>query len=390
MTGTTYGPRELIDKLIGFDTTSRDSNLDLIAFVQDYLAGWGVESLLLPNEDGSKANLYATVGPDKAGGIVLSGHTDVVPVDGQDWSTDPFEVVERDGRLFGRGTCDMKAFIAIALAKVPDLVSQTLSTPIHFALSYDEEVGCLGVRPLVEHIKQHLPLPAVVIVGEPTDMTVVNAHKSGHRFITEVTGLEGHSSLPHQGVNAIMVAGEMLGEINRAAEELKAQPDCDHRFDPPYTSIHVGLIEGGTALNIIPLKCKIDWEARGLPGFDAGALVDRMNDYAAEHLIPKMHAVSPDTSIVTEHTDEIPALVPQDGSPAETLVMALARQNETFAVSYQTEAGYFQAIDIPTVICGPGSITQAHKPDEYVSLEQVDRCSKFLDRLVAHAAGSPI
>ena len=386
MTGTKYSPRELIDKLISFDTTSHKSNLDLIAFVQNYLTGWGVESLLLPNDDGSKANLYATIGPRKPGGIVLSGHTDVVPVEGQDWSTDPFSVVERDGLLFGRGTCDMKAFLAIALAKVPDLVERSLSTPVHFALTYDEEVGCLGVRPLAEHIKRHLPLPAIVIVGEPTDMTVVNAHKSGHRFITEITGLEGHSSLPDKGVNAIMVAGEMLGEINRIAEEFKSQTDRDPRFDTPYTSVHVGLIEGGTALNIIPLKCTIDWEARGLPGFEASEVVDRMNAYAAEHVVPQMHAISPKTGIVTEHTDEIPALVPQDGSPAETLVMALARQNETFALSYQTEAGYFQAIDIPTVICGPGSIAQAHKPDEYVSLDQVESCSKFMDRLVAHAS----
>ncbi|MEM8688058.1 MAG: acetylornithine deacetylase [Pseudomonadota bacterium] len=386
MTGTRYTPRDLIDKLISFDTTSHKSNLDLIAFVRDYLAGWGVDSLLLPNEDGSKANLYATIGPDQPGGIVLSGHTDVVPVDGQDWSTDPFSVVERDGLLFGRGTCDMKAFIAIALAKVPDLVDRTLAKPIHFALSYDEEVGCLGVRPLAEHIKRHLPLPAIVIVGEPTDMTVVNAHKSGHRFITEITGLEGHSSLPDKGVNAIMVAGEMLGEINRIAQEYKSPSGRDERFDTPYTSVQVGLIEGGTALNIIPLKCTIDWEARGLPGFEPSEVVERMTTFAAEHLIPQMHAVSPHTDIVTTHMDEIPALVPQDGSPAETLVMALARQNETFAVSYQTEAGYFQAIDIPTVICGPGSIAQAHKPDEYVSLEQVESCSEFMDRLVAHAA----
>ncbi len=386
MTGTTYSPRELIDKLISFDTTSRISNMDLIRFVQDYLQGWGVESLVLPNADGSKANLYATIGPDQAGGIVLSGHTDVVPVDGQDWSSDPFTVVERDGLLFGRGTSDMKAFIAIGLAKVPDLVARKLSTPIHFALSYDEEVGCLGVRPMVEHIKQHLPIPAVVIVGEPTDMTVVNAHKSGHRFRTEVTGLEGHSSLPQRGVNSIMIAGELLGEVNRIAEDMKAQARIDHRFDPPYTSIHVGLIQGGTALNIIPLKCAFDWEARGLPGFEPSEVVDRMSAFAETHLIGEMHAVSPNTGITTRHTDEIPALVPQDGSPAETLVMALARQNETFTVSYQTEAGYFQGIDIPTVICGPGSITQAHKPDEYISLEQVESCSQFMDRLVAHAA----
>ncbi len=386
MAGTTYSSREMIDRLISYDTTSRDSNLDLIHFVQDYLKDWGVDSILIPNEDGSKANLYATVGPDDRGGIVLSGHTDVVPIDGQDWTSDPFSVVERNGMLFGRGTSDMKAFIAITLAKVPDLVRRQLSTPVHFALSYDEEIGCLGVQPMVQHIKQHLPLPSIVIVGEPTDMTVVNAHKSGHRFITEVTGLEGHSSMTHLGVNSIMVAGELLGEISRMAEEYKTHPSCDHRFEPPYTTIHVGMIEGGTAPNIIPKSCRIDWEARGVPGFEAREVMDRLRAFADDNLLPKMHAVSTDTGIETRQADEVPALWPQDGSPAETLVMALARQNETFAVSYQTEAGYFQQIEIPTVICGPGSIKQAHKPDEFVALEQVGLCERFMDRLVEHVA----
>lgn len=384
MPGNTYSPRELIDILISYDTTSRESNLDLISFVQNYLKGWGIDSILIPNEDGSKANLYATVGPQDRGGIVLSGHTDVVPVDGQNWSTDPFKIAERDGKLFGRGTCDMKAFIAIGLAKVPELVKRPISTPIHFALSYDEEVGCLGVVPMIEHVKKHLPRPAIVIVGEPTDMTVVNAHKSGHRFRTEVRGLEGHSSMTQLGVNAIMYAGEMLAEVNRITEEMKTSRGHDHRFTPPYTTVHVGLIEGGTALNIIPKDCWFEWEARGLPGFDANELADRMNAFAEEHLHPKMHAVSKETGIITRYLDEIPALMPEDGSPAETLVMALARQNETYAVSYQTEAGYFQEIDIPTVICGPGSITQAHKPDEFVSLTQVGSCTSFMDRLVQH------
>lgn len=386
MAGTTYTSRELIERLIAFDTTSRDSNLELIDFVQEYLKGWGIDSILIPNEDGSKANLYATVGPDDRGGIVLSGHTDVVPIDGQDWSSDPFAVAERNGKLFGRGTCDMKAFIAIALSRVPQLVQQTLSTPVHFALSYDEEIGCLGAQPMVKHIKEHLPLPSIVIVGEPTDMAVVNAHKSGHRFITEVTGLEGHSSMTHLGVNAILVAGELLGEISRMAEVYKSHPSCDHRFEPPYTTLHVGLIEGGTAGNIIPKHCRIDWEARGVPGFQPDEVVDRLRAFAAEHLIPRMHEVSTETGIETWHAQEVPALWPQDGSPAETLVMALARQNETKAVSYQTEAGYFQQIDIPTVICGPGSIKQAHKPDEFVSLEQVALCDQFMDQLVEHVA----
>ena len=385
MTGTTYSARELINRLIAFDTTSHLSNLEMMDFVRDYLAGWGVESTLIPSDDGAKANLYATIGSKQEGGIVLSGHTDVVPVEGQAWTSDPFTIIEREGKLFGRGTCDMKGFIAIALSRVPALVNAKLSTPVHFALSYDEEVGCTGVRPMVTHIKENLPLPRAVIVGEPSMMTVVNAHKGGYTFITEVTGLEGHSSLAHKGVNAIMYAGEILGEINRMAAEYREELDETGRYDPPYSTIHVGTIQGGTALNIIPLKCRIVWELRSLPQHNAQQILDRINAFA-DTLIPAMHAVDPSTGIVTNCANEIPPLVAENGSPAESLVLALAQQNDTFAVSYQTEAGFFQDIGIPTVICGPGDIAQAHKPDEFVSLEQDAACEVFIDRLVAHVS----
>ncbi len=387
--GARYTPREMIAKLIGFDTVSRNSNLKLICFVEDYLDGWGVPHARVENETGTKANLLATLGPgDVAGGIVLSGHTDVVPVDGQDWTGDPFTLAERDGRLFGRGTCDMKSFFAIALALVPDFLARDLQVPLHFALSYDEEVGCLGVRPLIDQAISRLPRPQVVIVGEPTDMGVVNAHKSIHAFRTHVTGLEGHSSAPHEGVNAVMIAAELIHFIGTIQDDMKAKGDPTGRFIPPYTSVHVGPIEGGTALNIIPKDCSFQWEFRSLPGQDADEIIARVAAFSKTHLLPKMHEVSPDTGVETISSAHVPPLVPEDGSPGETLVLKLAEQNTTQAVSYGTEAGLFQLADIPTVICGPGSILQAHKPDEYVTVAQVEACERFMRRLIEHVHGA--
>src|SRR4051812_9533547 len=245
MPGQRFTAKDMLASLVAFDTTSRDANIPLIEFVEDYLAGWGIPSLRVDYEPGKKTNLYATIGPDAAGGIVLSGHTDVVPVDGQDWSSNPFRLDERDGRLYGRGTCDMKGFIAAALALVPEFKERDLSVPIHLALSCDEEVGCKGVRPLVAHMKEHLPRPKAIIVGEPTMMKVVNAHKSAVTFATEVLGHEAHSSCTHLGVNSILVAGELLTEISRIARDMRERGDPSHRFDPPYTTVHVGMIEGG-------------------------------------------------------------------------------------------------------------------------------------------------
>ncbi len=384
MTAPQYTPREMIEKLISFDTTSHLSNLPMMDFIRDYLSAHGVSSTYVSNDDGTKANLYATIGPDIAGGIVLSGHTDVVPIAGQDWTSDPFTVAERDGKLFGRGTSDMKSYIAIALALVPEFVARPLKIPVHFAFSYDEEIGCLGVRPLVRKIADDFPLPRIVIVGEPTNMTVVNAHKSGYRFTTEVTGLEGHSSATQQGVNAIMYAGEMIVEINRIEQEMRERGDPSGRFNPPYTTVHIGMIEGGTGTNIIPKTCRFTWEFRGLPGIDDTEIPSRVDRFAQENLVPKMHAVSKETGITTTFGSSIPAFAPEDGSPAETLVKALARQNDTYAVSYGTEAGFFQAADMAAVICGPGDIEQAHKPDEFITLSQVDSCVGFMRRLIDH------
>ena len=386
MARATIGSREMIERLIGYDTTSRESNLPLIEFVRDYLDGYGIKSDLVFDDARNKANLYATIGPADIGGVVLSGHTDVVPVDGQAWDSDPFSIAERDDKLFGRGTCDMKGFIAIALAMVPEFVEQKLTSPVHFAFSFDEEVGCIGVRPLIEHIRDNLPKPKIVIVGEPTNMTVVNAHKSGYSFMTEVTGLEAHSSVTHLGVNSIMAASDLIGELGRVGAEMMQRTDESGRFDPPYTTVHVGTIEGGTALNIVPRCCSFHWEYRGLPDQDDNEIPDRFNGYAEGTVLPAMQAVSDEARIETACVNAVPGLVPQEGSPAEALALRLAQQNDTFAVSYGTEAGLFQEAGMPAVICGPGDILQAHKPNEFLALEQVGRCEGFMRRLVKHLA----
>jgi acetylornithine deacetylase len=383
MGGQTYSARQMLAHLVKFDTTSRDGNIPLIEFVEAYLDGWDIPHFRVDYEAGKKTNLFATIGPDIAGGIVLSGHTDVVPVDGQNWKSNPFELVERDARWFGRGTCDMKGFVAVALAMVPKFKSANLKTPIHLALSCDEEVGCKGVRPLVAHIRDHMKKPRLVIVGEPTSMQVVNAHKAALTFSTEVTGLEAHSSLTDQGVNAIMVAGELLSEINRIREDLTERGDPTGRFNPPYSTIHVGVIEGGTAKNIIPRKCSFQWETRLLPTADMKEVPERFENFSRQ-LEPAMQKIADEVGILNQQTNAVPGLAPEENSPAEHLALHLAEANGTHAVSYCTEAGLFQQIGIPAIICGPGSIEQAHKPDEYIDVSEMEKCETFMARLLEH------
>jgi acetylornithine deacetylase len=375
-----YSSVEMLAKLVGFDTTTRTSNFPLIEFVEKYLDSHGVKHIRVDYEKDRKTNLYATIGPDVEGGIVLSGHTDVVPVDGQNWASDPFVLTEREGKLFGRGTCDMKGFIAVALALVPKFMAMKLKTPIHLALSCDEEVGCKGVRPLVAHMKDHLKRPRAVFVGEPTEMKVVNGHKSAVTFSTEVKGHEAHSSLTDQGVNAIMVAADVISEISTLRREFIAVGDPSGRFDPPYSTIHVGVISGGTAKNIIPRRCDFQWETRLLPTADFEFVPKRMELLAAK-LEPAMKAVAQDVGITTTKTNEVPGLRPEMDSVAEQLALHAAEANSTHAVSYCTEAGLFQSIGIPSVICGPGNIEQAHKPDEYVEIAQLVACEKYMMRL---------
>jgi acetylornithine deacetylase len=385
MTADTFTSEQMLARLVAFDTTSREGNLPLIEFVERYLDIWGIPHLRVDYEAGRKTNLYATIGPDIAGGIVLSGHTDVVPVDGQAWTSNPFELVEKDGRLYGRGSCDMKGFIAVALAMVPAFKAARLKIPIHLALSCDEEVGCKGVRPLVAHMRDHLKKPRAVIVGEPTSMKVVNAHKSAITFATEVTGHEAHSSLTHHGVNAILVAGELLAEISRIRSEVEAAGDPSGRFDPPYSTVHVGLIEGGTAKNIIPRRCSFQWETRLLPTADPEEVPQRFERFSRS-LEPAMKALAPEAGIATARTNVVPSLAPEANSLTEHLALYLAQANGTHAVSYCTEAGLFQQIGIPSVVCGPGSIGQAHKPDEYIEVSELRKCEAFMRRLIAYCS----
>ena len=383
-------PVEMLARLVAFDTTSAKSNLALIEWVADYLAGYGIASRLTYDEGRTKANLYATVGPEAAGGVVLSGHTDVVPTAGQNWTSDPFALAERGGRLYGRGTADMKGFIATALALVPGMARRPLKTPIHLALSFDEEVGCLGVIHMIRDIEQALPRPRLVIVGEPTEMKVANAHKGVVAVHTRVVGREGHSSGTHRGANAIMAAAELIGFLAGLAAELARRPprpgSADDAFEPPYTTINVGTIEGGTALNIIPKDCSFDFEFRLLPRDDPETPLRELVAFAEERLLPEMRAVHPDTAIRFEELSSFPGLDTAADAEATRLVAALTGANGTGKVSFGTEAGLFQEAGIPTVICGPGSITEAHKPDEFILLDQIAQCERFLRRLFARIA----
>jgi acetylornithine deacetylase len=372
--------KELLARLVAFDTTSHKTNIPLIDFVEKYLATHGIESHRVPTADGLKASLFATIGPRNAGGVALSGHTDVVPVAGQSWDSDPFKMVERDGKLYGRGTCDMKGYLACALAMVPDLVARKLERPFHIAFSYDEEVGCTGVRPMIAELGKALPLPRMVFVGEPSKMAVVDAHKGPARWRVELTGRAAHSSMPHYGVNAVAYAGRLLAELLRMEEELKASTR-NPRFDPPWTTMQVTQIEGGTASNVVPVPCWFGWETRALPGFDPMTLDRRLRAFAEETCLPEMRRVAPEADIKITVTNRVPAYAADTKSGIVPLTLKLAGQNETLAVSYCTEAGLFQDGGAPAIICGPGDIAQAHTANEFVAVAELEKCLAFLGRL---------
>jgi acetylornithine deacetylase len=377
---------EMLGHLIAFDTVSSKSNLELIAFVEAYLAEFGIASRRTVSPDGEKANLYATIGPDEAGGIVLSGHTDVVPVEGQPWTSDPFVMTRRDSRLYGRGTSDMKAFIAVCLALAPEAAQVALRKPLHFAFSFDEEVGCTGVGHLIEDVTRNLPMPAAVIIGEPTDMKLVNAHKGGYGFRTTVTGKEAHSSQLHRAGHAVYAAIDLIQFVRQVAEEKRQVAPPDSPFEPPYSTLSVGTIDGGTALNIVPRQCVFEWEMRPLPGDDAEEVLARFNRYAESEVLPRLRETAPEANIVTEMEAAVPALEPEPDSPAEALVRLLTGANQSHVVSYCTEGGLFQRAGLSTVICGPGSIDQAHRPDEFIETSQIEACEDFVRRLIDWAA----
>ncbi|MBI1648276.1 acetylornithine deacetylase [Hyphomicrobium sulfonivorans] len=380
MKGPKYSVIELLDRLVSFDTTSHKSNVALIRFVEDYLLQHGVVSLLVPNADGSKVSLYATIGPENVAGVALSGHTDVVPVVGQKWTSDPFTLTKRDGKLYGRGSTDMKGFLACMLAAVPDYMNRKLQVPIHLAFSYDEEIGCLGVRPMIAEFGKRLTMPRMVFVGEPTLMTVVDCHKGPVRWHVTIKGRAAHSSMAPLGVNTITVAGKLLGEIARIEAELKEAPQ-DARFDPPYATMQVTKIEGGTATNIVPVECTMDFDIRALPGVDIPAIDRRIRAFANETCLPDMQRVAPEAAIDIAIANQVPPFAAGEHSEAVALALRLAEQNETHAVSYATEAGLFQTGGSPSVVVGPGDIAQAHTADEWIAIEQLEKCSAFLKRL---------
>jgi acetylornithine deacetylase len=378
----TASPSETLRRLVAFDTVSANSNLALIDWVVEYLRGHGIAADLTFSNARDKANLFATIGPaDAGGGVILSGHTDVVPVAGQPWDSDPFALVERDGRLYGRGTADMKSFIAIALALVPEFKARPLKRPLHLALSFDEEVGCFGAPHLIESLPRGAARPSLVIVGEPTNMAVANAHKGCHVFATAVTGLAAHSSAPQRGVNAILAASEIIQFIAGLASEARAASRPESGFEPPYTSFNIGTIAGGTAMNIIPRDCEFTWEFRPLPGEDTAAIRDRIDRFIAADLLPRLRRVHPGADVTTRALASIPGLVAQPGSPAEELARQLTGANQSTVVAYGTEAGLFQGAGIPAVICGPGSMEQGHQPNEFITIEQIEAGTAFQRRL---------
>jgi len=364
------------------DTTSRNSNLDLIAFVTDYLMALGIESRLVHDESRRKANLYATIGPPDKPGIALSGHTDVVPIDGQTWSCDPWIVSKQGTRLLGRGTADMKSFIAVVLAAVPELIRRRPVTPVHLVFTYDEEVGCLGVRRLLDLLGELPVRPLACIIGEPTDMKVMTGHKGKMSVRCHVHGRECHSSLAPQGVNAVEYAAEIIAYLRAMARRIAAEGPFDADFDVPHTTVHTGVVHGGTALNIVPKHCSFDFEFRYVPGVDPEVLLARVKSYAEKELEPEMKTIATETGFSWEPISEFPGMNTPIDSEIVEFVKSLTGSNAVGKVAFGTEGGLYQQAGIPTVICGPGSIAQAHKPDEFIETDQIALCEAFMVRLV--------
>ncbi len=371
----------ILKELIAFPTVSSDSNLALIHYAAERLEAVGARVDVFKDDSGTKANLFATIGPDTDGGIVLSGHSDVVPVEGQDWSRDPFDMWEDEGRLYGRGSCDMKGFIAAALAMAPRYAEAKLTRPVHFAFTYDEETGCLGAQALVKDLARYGFKPAVAIIGEPTEMRVIEGHKGCNEYTVEFDGVSGHGSLPDRAVNAVEYAVRYVSRLMSLREELVARAPEGSIFDPPHTTVSVGSLSGGVAHNVIPWHCGLEWEMRPVRPADADFVKSEMAAYVNRELLPAMRAVSDRANITTHVISEIGALEPVDESEAVRIVSELTGANGTDVVSFGTEAGLFQDLGISTVVCGPGSIDQAHKPNEFVSFDQLAKSIEMLDRL---------
>ncbi|WP_209599042.1 acetylornithine deacetylase [Ruegeria sp. HKCCSP351] len=373
--------KTLLGELIGFPTVSSDSNLDMIKHLADRLSDCGAAVEIWHDETGTKANLFASLGPKRDGGIVLSGHSDVVPVADQDWSSDPFVMEERDGKWFGRGTCDMKGFIAAAVITAPYYAKLDLQRPVHFAFTYDEEIGCFGAQALAKTLREKAIKPAVVIIGEPTSMRIIEGHKGCYEYTAHFTGFEGHGSAPERGVNAVEYAVQYVSKLLALKADLQGRAPANSPFDPPWTTINTGSLVGGVAHNVIPGKARVDWEMRPVHKADADYVKDELHRFCAQSLIPAMQAVHPDAGIKTEIIGEVDGLEPMDENEARDLVMELTGANGADVVPFGTEAGIFQQLGMSVVVCGPGSIDQAHKPDEYVSVDQMAQCLDMLRRI---------
>lgn len=378
---------DAINQAIAFSTVSRESNLQLIEWAKAQLERIGTRCRLTYDGERRKANLFASLGPDEPGGVVLSGHTDVVPVDGQKWDTDPFRAESDGERIYGRGTSDMKGFVATALALAPEFVANGLRQPLHLALSYDEEIGCIGVRGLIADLAHAGIRPSSVIVGEPTSMRVVIGHKGKHGYRCKVRGFACHSAYAPQGVNAVEAAAEIIAYLKGMARRFRDQGPFDALFDVSHTTVHTGVIHGGTALNIVPKECSFDFEFRHLPGDRPEALFEEVKQFAERELLPEMQRVDPASGFEWEVLSLMPGLDVTTDSDTARLALGLTEMRDVGKVSYGTEASLFQAAGMPAVVCGPGSIDQAHKPNEYVSLDQIAQCEAFLRRLMQRMCG---
>ena len=374
---------ELLKKLIGFDTTSYNSNLNLINFIQSYLLSYNIESTLIHDESGKKANLYATIGRKDIGGVMLSGHTDVVPVEGQEWHSDPFSLKESDGNFYGRGSADMKGFIALVLSRIPEMVSVELTKPIHLAFSYDEEIGCVGVQRML-NLLEHQPIkPSCCIIGEPTSMEVVIGHKGKHASRVEVKGHACHSGQSPFGVNAVDFASELIVYIRKLAREKSQDGPFDMEYEVPYSTLHTGVVKGGTSLNIVPNFCQFDFEIRHLYEEDPQYLLDKIEAYAKENLESEMHLIDSETGFSFETLATYPGLLTDPGIDFVAYVKKLLDNDAHSKVIFGTEGGLFQKrLGIPTLVCGPGNIDQAHRANEFISLKQLQKGGSFLDRLI--------
>lgn len=373
---------DILETLIAFDTVSKRSNLELIHYVEQYLETHGVESTLIYNEEQDKANLYATIGPTDTPGICLSGHSDVVPAQGQSWNYPAFELTRSGDRLYGRGTADMKSYLAVMLACLPLFIKHAKKIPFHFAISHDEEIGCVGVRSLIEYLDKQSIKPLGCIIGEPTNMELAVAHKGKQAWRVHVKGKAGHSALTQQGVNAVEYGARLISYITDQALQRQHDGPFDEQFIPPYSTIHTGLFNGGTALNIIPDKSALEFEIRNIPQEAPEHFFKQVKQHSDTHLLAQMHKIDEQSRIDFEETVNYPALTERaDHLPFQQTIAQLLNSTKTKTISFGTEGGLFQSIGIPTVVCGPGSMDQGHKADEYIEISQIKQCIDFMTRL---------